>query len=394
MPKTSDKADLFTESVIRGMTRLATKYGAINLAQGFPDFPCPQELKEAAAKAIFDDYNQYSVTWGAPELRQAIAAKAKKFNKIDAEPDANIVVTCGTTEAMVSSQIALIDPGDEVIIFSPHYENYAPDAIISGAKPHYLELDEANDFALDEEKLKEAFSSPRIKGIVVSTPNNPTGKVFSKEELKLIADLCNERDAICFTDEIYEHIVYDGYEHVSMASLPTMADRTVTISGFSKTFSVTGWRVGYTIAESRLSNAIKKVHDFLTVGAPHPLQIACAKALSFPDSYYVELREQYLERRNLLLSSLESIGFRCVKPHGAYYIWCDFSELDSESDDVTFAEELVRKGGVAGVPGSSFFKAGSKRGNKRIRFTYSKKLSTLEQAAKRLEASLARANVA
>jgi aspartate/methionine/tyrosine aminotransferase len=394
VPKTSDKANLFTESVIRGMTRLASKYGAINLAQGYPDFPCPQELKDAAANAIHEDFNQYSVTWGSPILRNAIAAKAKRFNKIDANPEEDIVVTCGTTEAMVASQIALIDPGDEVIVFSPHYENYAPDAIISGAKPIYIELDEEEGFSINEEKLKEAFSSPRTKGIVVSTPNNPTGKVFSKDELNLIADLCNDRDAVCFTDEIYEHIIYDGLEHVSMASIPSMRDRTVTISGFSKTFSVTGWRVGYTIAESHLSNAIKKVHDFLTVGAPHPLQIACAKALAFPDSYYQKLAEEYDRRRHLLFTSLESIGFRCVKPHGAYYIWCDFSELDNKSGDVAFAEELVQRGGVAGVPGSSFFKTGSRRGDKKIRFTFSKKLETLEQAAKRLESSLAKANVA
>ncbi len=394
MPKTSDKAKLFTESVIRGMTRLATKYGAINLAQGFPDFPCPQELKDAAAKAIFEDYNQYSVTWGSPILREAIAAKAKRFNKIEAEPDENIVITCGTTEAMVAAQIALIDPGDEVIVFSPHYENYAPDAIISGARPVYLELDEEQGFRVNEEKLKEAFSSPRAKGIVLCTPNNPIGKVFSRDELKLIGDMCNDRDAICFTDEIYEHIVYDGFEHVSIGSLPSMADRTVTISGFSKTFSVTGWRVGYTIAEFQLSNAIKKVHDFLTVGAPHPLQVACAKALTLPDSYYRELKDEYDKRRNLLLSSLESIGFRCVKPHGAYYIWCDFSELDRESGDVTFAENLVRNGGVAGVPGSSFFMTGSTRGSKRIRFTFSKRLETLELASRRLENSLAKPRAA
>jgi L-glutamine---4-(methylsulfanyl)-2-oxobutanoate aminotransferase len=391
VPKISAKANLFTESVIRGMTRLASKHGAINLAQGFPDFPCPQELKDAASKAIFDDYNQYSVTWGSPVLREAIAAKAKKFNKIDAEADENIVVTCGTTEAMVASQIALIDPGEEVIVLSPHYENYAPDAILSGARPVYLELEEDEGFSLNEEKLKNAFSSPRVKGIVVSTPNNPTGKVFSKEELKLISDLCNDRDAVCFTDEIYEHIIYDGLEHISIASLPSMRDRTVTISGFSKTFSVTGWRVGYTIAETSLSNAIKKVHDFLTVGAPHPLQIACAKALTLPDSYYEELKDEYTKRRGVLLSALEEIGFDCVKPHGAYYIWCDFGELDSEYSDVAFAEDLVLKAGVAGVPGSSFYKSGSSRGNKKIRFTFSKRIETLEQAAKRLETSLAKA---
>jgi len=383
LTKVSKKAAKFTESVIREMTRLAGKHKAVNLAQGFPDFPCPEELKVAAARAINEDYNQYSVTWGAPVLRDAISKKARKYNKIDSDPDKNIVVTCGTTEAMVSAQLAILDPGEELIVFDPHYENYAPDAIISGAKPKYFELDQENDFALDEEKLKQAFNS-KTRGIVLNSPLNPTGKVFDKRELDLIADLCDDYDTICFTDEIYEYILYGGAKHISIGSLPTMKDRTVTISGFSKTYSVTGWRVGYIIADAELTNAIKKVHDFVTVGAPHPLQIACAAALSFPQSYYDQLRSDYDEKRKMLLKSLESIGFSCVDPSGAYYIWSDFSELDRKSDDLGFAKNLVENVGVAAVPGSSFYYK-SNHGRKKIRFTFSKKMETLEKACERLE---------
>jgi aminotransferase len=318
------------------MTRLADKYGAVNLAQGYPDFPCPIELKDAASRALNEDYNQYSVTWGAPPLREAIALKERKYNRIEADPEKNIVVTCGTTEAMVSAQVAILDPGDELVVFDPHYENYAPDAIISGAKPKYIELDQEKDFALDEEEIKRAFNS-KTRGIVLNTPLNPTGKVFEKHELELIADLCNDYDAVCFSDEIYEYILYDEARHVSIGSLPSMGDRTVTISGFSKTYSVTGWRVGYAIAPAHLTDAIRKVHDFVTVGAPHPLQIACVKALSFPESYYRNLRADYNEKRLSLLSSLEEIGLRCIKPRGAYYIWSDFSELDKKSSDTEFA---------------------------------------------------------
>jgi L-glutamine---4-(methylsulfanyl)-2-oxobutanoate aminotransferase len=353
------------------------------LAQGYPDFPCPEELKEAACKALHDDYNQYSVTWGAPVLREAISQKARKYNRIEADPEKNVVVTCGTTEAMVASELAALDPGDELVILDPHYENYAPDAIISGARPRYCELDEENSFALDEEKLKRVFSS-KTRGIVLNTPLNPTGKVFEKKELRLIADLCNDYDAVCFSDEIYEYILYDGAEHMSIGSLPSMRDRTVTISGFSKTYSVTGWRVGYAIASAELMSAIKKVHDFVTVGAPHPLQIACAAALSLPDSYYDELRKEYNAKRNMLLQWLETIGFNCVRPRGAYYIWSDFEELDSKRDDVQFSRFLVEKVGVAVVPGSSFFYRSKKR-NKKVRFTFSKRQKTLESACKKLE---------
>lgn len=365
------------------MTRLATKHGAVNLAQGFPDFPCPRELKEAASEAIHEDYNQYSVTWGVPELREAIVAKAKSYNGIEASADKNVVVTCGTTEAMVASQLAALDSGDEIVILDPHYENYGPDAIISGARPRYFDLDEDGGFKLNEEKLKQVFNS-KTRGIVLNTPLNPLGKVFEKKELKLIADLCNDYDSVCFSDEIYEYILYDGAKHVSIGSLPSMRDRTITISGFSKTYSVTGWRVGYAIANKELASGIRKVHDFLTVGAPHPLQVACVKALSFPNSYYENLQRDYEEKRNLLLRSLESIGFRCIKPKGAYYIWSDFSELDRKSDDVEFAKYLVEKVGVAVVPGSSFFYK-SNKGRKSIRFTFSKSMETLSKACGKLE---------
>ena len=325
-------------------------------------------------------------------MREAIARKAKEYNNIDADPDRNIVVTCGTTEAMVSAQLAILDPGEELIVFDPHYENYAPDAIISGAKPKYFELDQENDFALNEERLKEAFDS-KTRGLVLNSPLNPTGKVFTRKELNLIADLCDDYDAICFTDEIYEYILYGGAEHISIGSLPSMRDRTVTISGFSKTYSVTGWRVGYIIANAELINAIKKVHDFITVGAPHPLQIACAEALSLPESYYTQLRKDYDEKRKMLLNSLQSLGFSCVDPDGAYYIWSDFSELDRKSDDLEFSRNLVEKVGVAVVPGSSFFYK-SDHGNKKIRFTFSKKMETLEKACERLEKNLLKAKPA
>ena len=385
MPKVSAKAKSFTESVIREMTRLASEYKAINLAQGYPDFACPVELKRAAADAVDRDYNQYSVTWGSQELREAIALKAKKYNKIECDPNKNIVVTCGTTEAMVASQIALLDPGDELIVLSPHYENYAPDAIISGASPKYFPLNEEMDggYSINEERLKNEFNS-KTRGIVINTPMNPVGKVFTNRELRLIADLCNDYDVTCFTDEIYEYILYDGASHRSIGAMDSMRDRTVTISGFSKTFSVTGWRVGYTIASARLTEGIKKVHDFLTVGAPHPLQMACVEALKMPDSYYELLRMEYAKKRNMLLSSLERIGFRCNKPKGAYYIWCDFSELDNVSDDVRFATNLVKNVGVAAVPGSSFFNE-RELGSKKIRFTFSKKAETLKSACERLE---------
>jgi aminotransferase len=366
------------------MTRLAEQLDAVNLAQGYPDFPCPPELKSAAKKAIEEDYNQYSVTWGAPVLREAISRKVEQYNKIKADPERNVVVTCGTTEAMVASQLAVLDPGDEIIVFDPHYENYSPDAVISGARATYVELGQEDEFGLDEEKLKRSFTK-KTRAIVLNTPLNPSGKVFEKKELRLIADLCNDYDAVCLADEIYEYILYDEAKHISIGSLPSMRDRTVTISGFSKTYSVTGWRIGYAIAPDELMNGIKKVHDFVTVGAAHPLQIACAYALSLPESYYIRLRQDYSRKRDRLLSSLEKIGFDCVRPRGAYYIWSDFSELDSKSDDREFAKHLVETIGVAAVPGSSFFMR-KKAGGKKIRFTFSKKMETIDEACEKLQA--------
>jgi len=377
---TSAKAAAFTESVIRGMTQLCTQYGGVNLAQGFPDFPAPQAVKEAAKRAIDEDFNQYSITWGAPLLRQAIAEKARAFNRIPCDPDVNVTVTCGSTEAMMATLLGLINPADEVVILEPFYENYGPDVIVSGAKPVYVPLREP-DFCFDPAELRRAFG-PRTKAIVLNTPHNPTGRVFDTDELDEIASLCLEFDCYCITDEIYEHIVYDGHTHVSIASLPGMAERTVTISGFSKTFSVTGWRVAYAIAPPSVTSAIRKMHDFLTVGAPHPLQIAGIAALGLGDAYYESLRTQYERRRDVLLEALRGAGFRCYEPEGAYYIMTDTRGFD-RGDDVAFAQFLVREVGVAAVPGSSFYRKGD-AGRHQVRFTFCKADQTLAEAGRRL----------
>ncbi len=377
---TSAKAAAFTESVIRGMTQICNQHGGVNLAQGFPDFAAPREVKDAAKRAIDEDFNQYSITWGAPALRTAIAAKARSFNRIPCDADANVTVTCGSTEAMMATLLALINPGDEVVILEPFYENYGPDVIISGAKPVYVPL-RAPDFTFDSTELRRAFSS-RTKAIIVNTPHNPTGRVFGLEELDQIASLCAEFDCYCVTDEIYEHMVYDGREHVSIAALPGMAERTVTISGFSKTFSVTGWRVAYAIAPDPVSGAIRKMHDFLTVGAPHPLQIAGVTALSLGDAYYRSLRDHYQRRRDLLLEALRAAGFECSEPEGAYYVMTDIRRFGF-SDDTAFAHWLVREVGVAAVPGSSFYRKGS-GGHHQVRFTFCKTEETLAEAGRRL----------
>jgi len=378
----SSRVGLFTESVIRDMTRLAIGYDAINLAQGFPDFGAPDELKEAAISAIRADHNQYAITWGAQELRDAIAKRAQEFNNISVDPNREVTVTCGATEAMMASMLALINPGDEVVIFEPFYENYGPDAAVSGAVPRFVPLD-PDDFSIDEEALKSAFNN-KTKAIVVNTPNNPSGKVFTKRDMKLIADLCHDYNAVAITDEIYEHIIYDGKKHISLASLDDMHDRTITISGISKTYSVTGWRIGYTIANEELTNAIRKIHDFLTVGAPAPLQHAAAEALAYPDSYYMGLVEMYDRKRHMLFDALISAGFKCILPEGAYYILADISELAGEMDDVEFAKYLVKEVGVASVPGSSFY-TDTEMGRTKVRFTFSKQDSTLREAAERLE---------
>lgn len=375
------RTSVFTESVIREMTRLSMVHGAINLAQGFPDFPAPAFVKQAAIEAIEADVNQYAITWGAPSLRRAIAAKMKRCYGLDFDPDRHITVTCGATEAMMAAMLAVVEPGDEVIVFEPFYENYVPDAALSGARLVFVTLHEP-DFAFDADELRAAFSS-RTKAIIVNTPNNPSGKVFRREELEQIAALCCEFDTLCITDEIYEHIIFDGLSHVPMASLPGMEGRTIAINGVSKTFSVTGWRVGYVVAPPHLSDAVRKVHDFLTVGAPAPLQEAAAVALEEGDGYYAELRGMYERKRDLLLVPLREAGFACHRPEGAYYIMADFSGLGFDGDDTAFAHHLIKSVGVAPVPGSSFYND-SPEGRRLVRFTFSKSDETLAEAARRL----------
>ena len=376
----ASRTAVFNESVIREMTRQAMLHGAINLAQGYPDFPAPEFIKRAAVEAIEADVNQYAITWGAPRLRNAIAAKSRRFYGMDLDPEAEITVTCGATEAMMATMLAVVEPGDEVIVFEPFYENYVPDAAMSGAKLVFVTL-HAPDFTFDVDELRRAFSA-RTRAIIVNTPNNPAGKVFTKEELASIAGLCQEYDTLCITDEIYEHILYDGRQHVPMATLPGMYDRTITISGLSKTFSVTGWRLGYLLAKPELSEALRKVHDFLTVGAPAPLQEAAAVAMEQADGYYPELTGMYEAKRALLVTALREAGFRCHSPEGAYYVMGDFSDLGFAGDDTAFAMHLTQEIGVAPVPGSSFYHGGE--GGKLVRFTFSKSDETLAEAARRL----------
>lgn len=376
----SKKAERFTESVIREMTRLAIQYGAVNLAQGFPDFAAPAEIKEAARAAIAADDNQYAITWGSKPLRDAIVEKFARTQGVSADPEREITVCCGSTEAMMSAMMAVINPGDEVVIFEPFYENYGPDAILSGATPRFVRL-HPPAWQFDREELARAFG-PRTKAIIVNTPNNPTGKVFTREELEFIRDLCVRWDAFAITDEIYEHIIYDGARHISMASLEGMRERCITINGLSKTYSVTGWRVGWAIAPPSATEAIRKVHDFLTVGAAAPLQAAGAMALKFPESYYQRLAENYRLKRDRMLDILEKAGFRCFRPTGAYYIMTDISRFGF-SDDVSFARDLVQKIGIAVVPGSSFYNDAAD-GARQARFTFCKKEETLAAAAERL----------
>jgi aminotransferase len=374
------KAAQFTESVIREMTRLAGQYGAINLAQGFPDFPAPDEIKEAACQAIRSDVNQYAITWGAKKLREAIAKKYWDFSQFELDPEKELTVCCGSTEAMIATCLAVIDPGDEVVIFEPFYENYGPDVILSGAVPRFVPL-HCPDWSFDHEQLAAAFNN-KTRAIIVNTPNNPTGKVFSREELQFIAQLCQKWDALAITDEIYEHIVYDNLQHVMMCTLPGMRERTITINGISKSYSLTGWRVGYAIASETLTGAVRKVHDFLTVGAAAPLQEAAVVGLQLPRSYYQRLAQEYQARRDLLHSSLENAGLRSVLPQGAYYIMSDISPFPY-SDDVRFVRYLIEEAGVAAVPGSSFF-FHPQDGRRFIRFCFCKRDETLKSAAERL----------
>ena len=380
MPRISAKAERFTESVIREMNRLAVAAGAVSLSQGFPDFPAPHELKQAAADAVFGDVNQYAITWGAKPLRDAIAAKtARTYPGWVVDPETQVTVTCGATEGMLAAMLAVLDPGDDLLVFEPFYENYGPDAILTGATTTYVTLHEP-DWHFDPDDLRAAVTS-RTRGIVVNSPHNPTGKVFTREELQAIADLCIEHDLIAFTDDIYEHIVYEG-EHIPLATLPGMAERTIGVNSVSKTYSVTGWRVGWVIASPELTAGIRKTHDFLTVGAAAPLQQAAAVGLNFPDGYYDELRAEYRERRDTLLPALNAAGFRVYEPSGAYYVMTDIAGLTDE-DDVTFARRLIADPGVAGVPGSSFYSR-PELGRTKVRFAFPKRLETLGAAAERL----------
>ncbi len=378
---TATRTHSFTESVIRGMTRLASEHGAINLAQGFPNFPAPDVLKEAAATAIRHDVNQYAITWGAKRYRDALAAKYHEWYGCEVNPETEITVTCGATEAMAAALLAIVDPGDEVIVFEPYYENYGPDAILCGARPVYVPMGVGQGVDLD--RVAKAFSK-KTRAIIINTPNNPTGHVFTRGELEGIAALCRRHGAYAVTDEIYEHICYEG-EHIPIATLPDMRDRTITVSGASKTFSITGWRIGTIVAPAEVTNAIRKVHDFLTVGAPAPLQEAVAVGLETlgPD-YYATLVREYRERRTVLYEGLCRVGFRCSPPGGAYYVLADTSGLTDQSD-TAFSEWLTREIGVAPVPGSSFYSRPAS-GRTLVRFAFCKTMDVLQEAVKRLQA--------
>lgn len=377
----SDRVAQFKESVIREMTRLAFQYGAVNLAQGFPDFCAPAEVKAAAQKAIAEDFNQYSITWGAKPFRDAIRDYYRRFYQLEIDPEREVTVCCGATEGMIASLLALLNPGDEVVIFEPFYENYWPDSQLSGAVCRYVTL-RAPDWTFDPEELRGAFSE-RTRAVILNSPNNPTGRVFSMRELTVLAQLCQEFDALLITDEIYEHIVFDGERHVPPVTLEEMRDRCVLVNSLSKTFSVTGWRVGWVIAPPDLTGSVRKVHDFLTVGAAAPLQAAGVTALGLPDSYFAELARNYETNRNVLVGILERAGFKCYVPKGAYYVLCDISHSGFR-DDVAFCRYLLEEIGVAAVPGSSFF-SDPADGAHLIRFCFAKKAETLAEAAERLE---------
>ncbi len=388
MPKDSisQKAQSFSESVIRGMSRVAAAHQAVNLAQGFPDFAADPRIKQAAQDAIGKDINQYAITWGAKRLRDAIAAKEKRFRGRELNPETNITVCCGATEGMMATFLAVIDPGDEAIIFQPFYENYGPDTVLSGATPRYVALyppaTDQDDWAFQEEELAAAFNA-KTKVIVINTPHNPTGKIFRKKELEFIAALCQKWDVLAVTDEIYEHILYDGEKHISLATLPGMEERTITVNGASKTFSVTGWRVGYIIAPEKLTQAIRKVHDFLTVGAAAPLQEAVAFAMGLPDDFYRHLADEYQTKRDFLLKGLREAGFSAFKTWGAYYLIARIPETGFESD-YEYSVNLIKQAGVATVPISSFYLNNPSSGF--VRFCYAKKEETLVKAIEKLKA--------
>ena len=376
----SHRIERFTESVIREMTRLAHRHGAINLAQGFPDFPAPAALKQAAADAIAADINQYAITWGAKPFRDAIAAKYRRTYALDFDPEREITVCCGATEGMIASLLAVLNPGDRVIQFEPFYENYGPDTQLCGAEAIYVTL-HAPDWTFDPDELRRAFESG-AKAIILNSPNNPTGKIFSRAELDIVAGLCREFDALAVTDEIYEHILYDGAGHTPISALPGMRERSILVNSMSKTYSVTGWRVGWVLAPPDLTDSIRKVHDFLTVGAAAPLQAAGAVALAWPDDYYSKLANEYAGRREHLLTTLSDAGFDCFVPRGAYYIMTDISRFGFP-DDVSFVAHLIQNFGVAAVPGSSFY-SHSNRGSQQVRFCFCKKYETLDVARQQL----------
>ena len=393
----SQKSLSLTESVIREMSREAAKYDAVNLGQGFPDFPAPFDVKEKAMEAIAADHNQYAITWGVKSLRDAIAAKTKQFLGLDINPETEITVTCGSTEGMIAGMMACIDASEEVVLFEPFYENYAPDVILSDAKPVHVPLYQKadGDWYFEKDELRAAFNE-RTKAIIICTPNNPTGKVFSRDEMEFIADLCKEFDALVFTDEIYEHIVYRGMreagtmtmatnnpQHICMAQIDGMRERTIIVNSLSKTYSVTGWRVGYVIAPPDITNAIRKIHDFLTVGAANPLQHAGAFALSLPKSYYKELQKEYQRKRDFIVPILQNAGFKCGAPEGAYYVMTDISGFGF-ANDIEFTKYMIREIGVAVVPGSSFYYDKS-LGSQKVRFCFCKKDETLQAAAERLQ---------
>lgn len=401
----SQKSLKLTESVIREMSREAAKFNAVNLGQGFPDFAAPFDVKEKAMEAIAADHNQYAITWGVKSFRDAIAAKSKRFLGLDVDPESEITVTCGSTEGMIAGMLACIDEGEEVVLFEPFYENYAPDVILSDAKPVHVPLYQTADgnWYFERDELRAAFNE-KTKAIIICNPNNPVGKVFTREEMEFIADLCKEFDALCFTDEIYEHIIYrdEGRRmrgeldknihpssliphpsHICMATLDGMKERTVVVNSLSKTYSVTGWRVGYCIAPAEITNAIRKVHDFLTVGAANPLQHAGAYAMNLPESYYAHLQAEYQRKRDFIVPVLQNAGFKCGAPEGAYYVMTDISEFGF-ADDIEFTKHLIREIGVAVVPGSSFYYDKS-LGAQQVRFCFCKKDETLEAAAERLQ---------
>lgn len=378
MPQLSNRTSTFTDSVIRRMTRISNQYGAVNLSQGFPDFEPPREILDRLAQVTNEDYHQYSITWGAQNFREALAAKITHFSGIDVDPNSELVVTCGSTEAMMAAMMSVTNPGDKVIVFSPFYENYGADTILSGAEPIYVPL-VPPEFNFDKNVLEDAFRQ-KPKAIIVCNPSNPCGKVFTREELETIADLAKKYDTFVITDEVYEHILYKPNVHTYMASLPGMKERTITCNSLSKTYSITGWRLGYTHANPEVTERIKKVHDFLTVGAAAPLQEAAVTGLKFPDSYYEDLQQKYTHKRDLFLRGLDDIGLEHTVPQGAYYILIDISRFGYESD-MDFADFLAREIGVGAVPGSSFFKEAE---NRYVRLHFAKKDETLNEALNRL----------